>query len=158
MRHDVRRMAAGLACGLAVMSCGGGDGVTGPPAADPGYVIATLSSTIPSLGAIQVLVPGASTDSFTVSSAFSGYSLGVGSSTRIIMYSATGPIQSGDVLQFWVPDRNGLASFVITREAAADRTTFAVHPGSVFSLTLRAAPKTGGFASSAFEGGTVLQR
>ena len=138
----MRSMRAALRlciCITGLISCGGGDTVGPGDGTDPGEVIVSFNSPIPTIGAIQIVVPTTSAGpatNFNVGGAYDGYTKPVSGGTRIIIY---GTFTNGDVLRFRVPDRNVTTQFTITKEAAADRVSYALYSGSDFSVTLRSA-------------------
>lgn len=143
----IRYPVSVLAGAFVFASCGGGDGGVGPEEPDPGEIIVSFNSSISTIGAVQLFIPvpsGATTTAFTVAGGYNGFTKSVTGGTRVVVY---GTFTNGDVFRFTVPDRRQLSIFTPTREAAADRTSFALYAGTDFTVDIRAAPKQGGLPS-----------
>lgn len=109
---------------LLATACGSGELVNPHiPDADratPGWVTLNLTTPRADDGAVQLSVNGPAMDSLQISRAggFASLSSGI---ARVLI---TGPIASGAVARFWVPDTRKASIYVATVDQAAARGTY----------------------------------
>jgi hypothetical protein len=119
------------------VSCGDDDnGSTGPPDPVPGTLTLTLGTVHPDDGALVLRLQGA--DISQVELAAPGLYLRFLEDQTGVTAVFVGDIVSGDMLTFYVPDMNSVASYSGTVLEAADRSN-AVR-GSLAEYTLTVAP------------------
>lgn len=115
-----KALSAALLALLVACSDGGNDGgVTTPPAPVPGALTVSLTSPHPDDRALVLTIngPEAITNVESTSAALRAHSRGSGSSHRVALF---GPLATGAVLRFSVPDVNRAASYSVTLVEVAD--------------------------------------
>ena len=132
MRRKIHlAVAAALVVASGLGACGKKPGPTGPTA---GEFTVSFSGGFGNDGALLLLVAGR----VTSIQAVGGYQIASASAgpnaTRVVV---TGNLVSGNILKLSVPDVAAIASYDVTVEAAADRTSFALADPNLYSTTIR---------------------
>jgi len=121
-----------VACFICVAACSGDDAST-PHA---GTLAVTLAAGGPNDGALMLLVSGGPVTEV----AASGYEIGSSADAKGTHIMVVGNVTAGTLATITVPDASRSASYVVTVEQAADRTSFALLDPAGYKVTVGPTP------------------